>query len=267
MSHAAAEEPLYPSTIARSAVRRVFQLRGALVTAALTPLVLFVALDSAVGLVTESEWRYVFAALYQAPVVLFAVLWHRVILAGVRPTLLGPLAWSRVHSAFLLYGLVIWLLSEVVDRLPSEGSAVAAMLMLGPVAVYIEARVAPLLPSAAVGGTSSPIVAWALSNGNGWRLALTGLMAALLAALLSAPVWLAALALGPRLQYLGKPATLIAAAVYDAAYLFGLAIEVTALSLAFQHLSGPTRAAQHLSGPVASSDADPPSGNAVTRRR
>jgi hypothetical protein len=174
---------------------------------------------------------------------MFAVLWHRVILLGVRPTLLGPLAWSSVHSAFLLYGLAIWVFSEVVDRLPDDGPAVAAMLIVGPVLVYIEARVALLLPSGAVGGSSSPIAAWALSNGNGWRLALTAFVAALLAALLSAPIWVAALAVGSRLQDLGEPANLTVEAAYNAAYLFVLAIEVTALSLAFQHLSEPTRAA------------------------
>lgn len=169
---------------------------------------------------------------------LLAVNVHRALLRSERPVLsrwamretrfLGWLIVIYVYFAliFALLGLVIGSMTgDVLDLVGGDWTATLAFLLLSLPGAYVGARLSLLLPATAVDKRQGFAWAWALTDGNGFRLvALLWVLPFAYSALM--PDWVA------------DNAVLFLAA--NLAYSAGTALEVALLSAVFSTLGGLT---------------------------
>jgi hypothetical protein len=184
----------------------------------------------------------------------FSVAWHRqFLIPGESITVGAALSWSRRHSRFLLLSIVVGLLITLVMvggalaafaastlfGVGQEGLANNVFLPLYLVgvacALVFSGRLALLFPAAAVDHRMTFGECWATTRGNGWRLAI-------ILFLVAVPVWAASNLISAPIGYFGQSNSLTAillAGLVDQTFGFvGVAVGVTALSIAYRAIMG-----------------------------
>lgn len=181
---------------------------------------------------------------------MFAVAWHRKRLgAQLEQSVLKDLLWDERKTRFLLRSIGVGVLSMLgalpilllfsimagAIVLPGEIALLAAMIA----ALLTFARLAMVLPATTVDDNLSFIDSWRLCHGNSWRMVLLITMPALLTMLIELlarqVVFGLLLLFGAGQTMTG---TLIGGIAVGAVSFFGIAVGVTALSAAYQHLRG-----------------------------
>ena len=178
--------------------------------------------------------------------VMFAVAWHRRYLVPAEATTVGAaLGWRRRHWRFSLVALGISLLVllggvvivVVIYLVPGGGPG---DIMLYPAsalaflfALFLYARLSLLFPAQAVDHRLGFAECFRLTRGNGWRLVA-------ILALVFAPFWVALSAGLAAMAILGVvgglTGTLIGALLHQGLNFAGIAVGVSALSIAYRHL-------------------------------
>ncbi|MDP6572448.1 MAG: hypothetical protein QGI63_09655 [Rhodospirillales bacterium] len=184
----------------------------------------------------------------------FSVAWHRRFLVpGESVTVGAALGWSRRHSRFLLLSIAVGLLIALVMvggalaafavsslfGVGQEGLANDVFLPLYLVglacALVISGRLALLFPAAAVDHRMTFGECWATTRGNGWRLAI-------ILFLVAVPVWAVANLISAPIGYFGQSNSLtvilLAGLVDQTLGFVGVAVGVTALSIAYRAIMG-----------------------------
>lgn len=186
--------------------------------------------------------------------VVFSVAWHRAFLVPSESVTVGAaLGWSRRQSRFLLLSIVVGLLIVLVmvggalaafaaSSLFGVGQGGLANTIFLPLylvglagALVISGRLALLFPAAAVDHQMTFGECWAMTQGNGWRMAVIVFLAAV-------PIWAAASLLSAPIGYFGQTnsltAMLLAGLVDQTLGFIGVAVGVTALSIAYRAIIG-----------------------------
>ena len=186
--------------------------------------------------------------------VVFSVAWHReILIAGESVTVGAALGWSRRQSRFLLLSIAVGLLIGLV-MVGGGLAAFAASSLFGVTqgglantlflplylvglisALVVSGRLALLFPAAAVDHQMTFGQCWAATRGNGWRIAV-------IVFLVAVPVWGAASLLSAPIGYFGQTnsltALLLAGLVDQALGFVGVAVGVSALSIAYRAIMG-----------------------------
>ena len=184
----------------------------------------------------------------------FSVAWHRQYLMPSESVTVGAaLSWSRRQTRFLLLSIAVGLLIVLV-MIGSTLAAFAASSLFGvgqgglannvflplylvglACALVISGRLALLFPAAAVDHRMTFGECWATTRGNGWRLAV-------IVFLVAVPVWAAANLISAPIGYFGQTnsltAILLAGLVDQTLGFVGVAVGVTALSIAYRAIMG-----------------------------
>lgn len=182
--------------------------------------------------------------------VAFAVAWHRKILLPAEvSTVATSLRWGRRQSRYLL----LWLMVSVIASAPvmalvlfatalagGEGLVLAPPVLAGAAlaTLFIYGRIVPLLPAAAIDRPLGIAASWSLTTGNGWRMvgvAFLPLFPVVVVQLLAAMV-LGSLAQAIGVEQ-GLSTTFVAALLQYAITYAGVAITISALTLAYLHLT------------------------------
>ena len=179
--------------------------------------------------------------------IMFAVAWHRRYLVPAESTTVGnAFKWQWRQTRFLLVTMGISLLVALgvslsvllgvaLDAMLSGGAGVETSLYLvfPLVALYVYARLSLLFPAAAVDRRLGFVECFKLTRGNGWRLVATWI-------LVIAPFWIA-LSIGLAMTAIlgtfgGMTGTLIGTLFHQGLNFAGIAIGVSALSIAYREL-------------------------------
>ena len=182
--------------------------------------------------------------------VAFAVAWHRKVLLSTKISTVGKnLRWGARQWRYLL----LWLTVSVIAPAPVIALILLATAFVGqeelilvpPVLVaailttlFIYGRIVLLLPGAAVDRPLSIATSWSLTTGNGWRmmgivflpLLPVALVKLLVATILAAAV--SAVGIGQ-----GLSSTFVVALLQYAVTYAGVAITISAVSLAYMRLT------------------------------
>lgn len=185
--------------------------------------------------------------------VVFSVAWHRrYLVPGDATTVREALRWRRRQTGFLLrflalsaLMLLVWLITAGVFALyysgnPAEsgiqGSLALVSGIFAPVVIltsYLYARLLPLLPATAVDHRMSFRACFELTRGNGWRLVF-------IIAVVGIPIWIfsgiAQMANIPLFATGTLSGSLVAALVGETLTFIGIAVGVSALSIAYERL-------------------------------
>jgi hypothetical protein len=196
----------------------------------------------------ELGWGEIVASVAELVLwVMFAVAWHRRYLApAVAASTVGQaLMWRRRHARFLLAALGIGLLvllgsaviGAVVYLIAGDGPGGAMIFPASALAIlyslYVYARLSLLFPARAVDRQLGFAECIRLTRGNGWRLVA-------ILVLVIAPFWIA-LSIGLAMTAIlgtfgGMTGTLIGALFHQGLNFAGIAIGVSALSIAYREL-------------------------------
>ncbi|MDP6787639.1 MAG: hypothetical protein QGI13_10975 [Rhodospirillales bacterium] len=179
--------------------------------------------------------------------VMFAVAWHRRYLVPAESTTVGnAFQWRRRQTRFLLVTIGISLLvalgvslsvllGAALDATLAGGAGVKTSLYLvfPLVALYVYARLSLLFPAAAVDRRLGFAECFNLTRGNGWRLVAIWV-------LVVAPFWIA-LSIGLAATAIlgtfgGLTGTLIGALFHQGLNFAGIAVGVSAISIAYREL-------------------------------
>ena len=182
--------------------------------------------------------------------VIFASACQRRLLVGGEPdSVMAALAWQRRHWIYLRATLLVLAVTiagstaagmALVAAAGGALSASAGALLAPPclvASIYVSSRLSIMLPAAAVDAPARPADGWRLTQGNGWRLALVNLIAALPLAFANAGavVLLEQLREGFALTESATAAFLGALAI-NAVSFAGLGVSALALALAYRGL-------------------------------
>lgn len=182
--------------------------------------------------------------------VMFAVAWHRVYLVPDEEiTIARALSWNSNKTYFLFSLVIVVFLASMAGSLAgtlllqvfqSVTGAAGFGLTFGAIMAicfYVFGRLSPVFPTTAIDQRIGLRGAWRLSSGSGWRLAMIALFPYIP---LSFVVWITLGLVTSVLATLGLDTTatgkLIVELVHQAITYFGLAVGVSALSMAYVEL-------------------------------
>ena len=235
--------PLALINTIKSAANQLWAEKKSISVLLLLVVLVDVALDLLYPVVAENVnqgWLYLTSTIQSIVYTLFAVRVHRLILAVDNP-IQGVVRWTNRETRFFMW-LVLGTIVLFVVSVPliviamrvmavvsagRLGDGVVMMVMLValmPVA-YLLARLMVILPAIAIDQKRSIKWAWALTKGNGWRLAMV---------LWLPPALMSALPLD---MWLNNTASSL---VFNLVFGLVTAIEVAFFSVAFKALGGLT---------------------------
>ena len=211
-----------------------------------------------------------FAAIYVAVFIMFAVAWHRrYLVPDELTTVRAALRWGWRQTRFLLLTIAVGLIAALAyavsltvvsligglllrdqGQTAIGGLAFAALVIAaGLLALSIYGRLSMWFPSTAVDHRMSLRACWAFSRGNGWRLALIIVLVTIpfLVLMLVVYVPLAFAMLGTGL-FSSLTLQFLVSLVQLAISFIGTAAGVSALSIAYAELTAAGRAAPPAAG-------------------
>ena len=211
-----------------------------------------------------------FAAIYVAVLIMFAVAWHRrYLVPGELTTVRAALRWGWRQTRILLLTIAVGLIAALAyavsllvvsligvfllgdqGRSAIDGLAFAALVIAaGLVVLSIYGRLSMWFPSTAVDHRMSLRECWAFARGNGWRLALIIVLVAIPMVLLSlfvnVPMMLAVIGAG---LFYSLTVKLVVSLIQLAISLIMTAAGVSALSIAYRELMAAGRGAPPAAG-------------------
>ncbi len=206
-----------------------------------------------------------FAAIYVAVFIMFAVAWHRrYLVPDELTTVRAALRWGWRQTRFLLLTIAVGLIAALAfavsllvislvgafllrdaGQTAIGGLAFAALVIaVGLVVLSIYGRLSMWFPSTAVDHRMSLRECWAFSRGNGWRLALIIVLVAipmvLLALLVNVPMMLAVIGAG---LFYSLTVQLVVSLIQLGISFIMTAVGVSALSIAYRELMAMGRGA------------------------
>ncbi len=178
--------------------------------------------------------------------VMFAVAWHRRFLAEEQTTVGAALRWGPRHMRFLtrFFALVLFMVAVgfgVGGSLTIGGEAgpgpLRLLLLIGALVgtLLVYSRLLLIFPAAALDEKVSPLDSWRLTRGNSWRMVGISFLPIV-------PIWIASIFVAvPVLSGIAGlglqgslTATLVASLIEQAFVFAGVAVTVSALSIAYR---------------------------------
>ena len=243
MASAAPDPPPLPlAEILRESFRMPWARRADFARALAVPALAIVVLQVGWSIAEEMPSVVLWAgrAAYFGLWVLFAVTCHRVVLLNLHGDELAWVpGWGRRETIFVVAALLAWataivaslavflVIALILRNISSDVSEAASMPITMILSTYVFARVAPVLPAAAIDAPVNLPKMWGVTRGNGWRLLV----------IVGALPW----AFSYGVRFLGSDEAGVASVVaVTALTTLLLIVEICALSLSYRRLTPPS---------------------------